>query len=179
VGCRRFIAQSYAGWPYARTGGWVKTEEDPLIASPEPGLRESLKAIVHVESTVLAQKGIAGFILRYGSFYGSGTSLGPGGSLLEDVRRRRVPVIGGGTAYWSFLHIDDAAAATLAAVEGNTPGRYNIADDEPAPVSQWLPFLAETLRVKPPRYIPALAWADGDWSAWRGDDDRGSRRLKS
>ena len=155
VGCHRFIAQSYTGWPYERSGSWVKTEDDPLMASPEPAFRESLKAIVHVESTVLAQKGMAGFVLRYGSFYGPGTSLGPGGFMLEEIRRRRIPVVGGGTAYWSFLHIDDAAGATLAAVEGSTPGLYNIADDEPAPVSQWLPFLAEAVDAKPPMHIPA------------------------
>jgi nucleoside-diphosphate-sugar epimerase len=154
VGCSRFIAQSYAGWPYERSGGWVKTEQDPLVASPEPEFRESLKAIVHLESTVLAEKGVAGFVLRYGSFYGPGTSLGPGGSVLEDVRKRRVPVVGKGTAYWSFLHVDDAAGATLAAVEGSTPGLYNIADDEPAPVSEWLPFLAETLGARSPWRIP-------------------------
>ncbi len=139
-GCRRFIAQSYTGWPYARTRNWVKTEDDPLISTPEPGLRESLKAIVHIERTVLGDNRVEGFVLRYGSFYGPGTSLGLGGSLLEDIRQRRVPIVGKGTGYWSFVHIDDAAAATLAAVEGNTPGLYNIADDEPAPVSQWLPL---------------------------------------
>ena len=155
AGCRVFIAQSYSGWPYAPVGGWVKTEEDPLISSPQPAFRESLKAIVHLESMVLAEKGMRAFVLRYGSFYGPGTSLGPGGSVLEDVRKRRVPIVGGGTAYWSFVHIDDAASATLAAVEANTPGLYNIADDEPAPVSEWLPFLAKTLGARPPRHIPA------------------------
>jgi nucleoside-diphosphate-sugar epimerase len=154
VGCRRLIAQSYTGWPYARSGSWVKTEEDPLISVPEPGLRESLKAIVHVESTVLGDDRIEGFVLRYGSFYGPGTSIGWGGSLLEDILQRRVPMVGKGTAYWSFVHIDDAAAATLAAVEAPAPGLYNIADDEPAPVSQWLPFLADALGAKPPRHIP-------------------------
>jgi len=117
VGCRRFIAQSYAGWPYARTGGWIKAEEDPLVSSPEPAMRETFQAILHVESAVLADRTIEGFVLRYGSFYGPGTSLGQGGSLLDDIQRRRVPIVGKGSGYWSFVHIDDAASATLAAVK--------------------------------------------------------------
>jgi nucleoside-diphosphate-sugar epimerase len=155
VGCKRYIAQSYVGWPYERTGGWIKTEHDPLLSSPEPAFRESFEAIVHLESAVLGDKELEGFVLRYGSFYGPGTSLGQGGTLLEAIRQRHVPVIGKGTGYWSFVHIDDAAMATLAAVESKMPGLYNIVDDEPAPVSEWLPFLAETLGAKPPRHIPA------------------------
>lgn len=155
VGCSRFIAQSYAGWPYERTGGWIKSEEDPLLISPAPIVREALAAIVHVESSVLGESGMKGFVLRYGAFYGPGTSLGLGGSMLEEIRRRRLPLVGKATGYWSFIHIDDAAAATLAAVAGMTPGIYNIVDDEPAPVSAWLPFLAGVLGAKPPRHIPA------------------------
>lgn len=155
TGCRRFIAQSYAGWPYERTGGWIKTEDDPLMASPEPAFRATLEAIRHLESSVTAGPALEGFVLRYGSFYGPGTSIGPGGSLLADVRRRRVPVVGRGEGRWSFLHIDDAAAATVAAVQAKTPGLYNITDDEPAPVSEWLPYLAEVLGAKPPRHVPA------------------------
>jgi nucleoside-diphosphate-sugar epimerase len=155
VGCRRFIAQSYTGWPYERTGGWIKTENDPLLSSPEPAFRDSLSAIKHVESTVLENKNIEGFVLRYGSFYGPGTSIGPEAPLLEDIRQRRMPVVGKGTGYWSFIHIDDAASATLAAVEGDTPGLYNIVDDEPAPVSQWLPYLAQAIGAKPPWHVPA------------------------
>ncbi len=155
AGCRRFIAQSYTGWPYARDGGWIKTEKDPLLSSPDSGSRESFKAIVHLESTVLGDKAIQGFVLRYGAFYGPGTSLGMGGSALEDIKQRRIPIVGKGTGYWSFIHIDDAAAATLAAVGGNTPGLYNITDDEPAPVSEWLPFLAGVLGAKPPRHLAA------------------------
>ena len=94
-------------------------------------------------------------MLRFGSFYGPGTSLGIGGSVLEDIRQRRVPIVGKGTGYWSFIHIDDVAGATLAAVEGKAPGIYNIADDEPAPVAEWLPYLAGVLGAKPPRHIPA------------------------
>lgn len=155
AGCRRFIAQSYAGWPYERTGGWVKTEEDPLLSSPEPAFRRSLQAILHLERAVLGEPEIDGFVLRYGSFYGPGTSLGRGGSLLEDVRRRRLPIGGNGAGYWSFVHIGDAAAATLAAVEAGIAGLYNIADDEPAPVAQWLPFLADAIGARAPMHIPA------------------------
>jgi nucleoside-diphosphate-sugar epimerase len=155
VGCRRFIAQSYTGWPYARTGGWIKTEADPLLDSPEPGLRRTLDAIRRLESAVLEERTVEGFVLRYGSFYGPGTSLGRGGSLLEAIQRRRLPIVGTGAGRWSFVHIDDAASATLAAVEAAQSGVYNVTDDEPAPVSEWLPFLAGVLGAKPPSRIPA------------------------
>lgn len=154
AGCHRLIAQSYAGWPYARTGGWIKTEEDPLMSSAEPAVRHTLAAIRHVESAATEDPSIAGIVLRYGAFYGPGTSFGKGTSLLEDIRKGRMPIVGKGTGYWSFIHIDDAASATLAAVEADNRGLYNICDDEPAPVSQWLPFLASTLGAKPPRPIP-------------------------
>jgi len=155
VKCRRFIAQSYAGWPYERSGGWIKTEEDRLVSAPEPAFRESLRAIVHLESSVLGEHGIEGFVLRYGSFYGPGTALGAGGTFLEDIRRRRMPLVGDGSGYWSFLHIDDAAAATFAAVSARIPGLYNVVDDEPAPVSEWLPYLSKALGAKPPIHLPA------------------------
>ena len=154
AGCRRVIAQSFTGWPYARTGAWVKTEEDPLMSNAEPALRKSFEAIRHVESAVAGDPSIAGIVLRYGGFYGPGTSLGIGGSFLEAVRRRQMPIVGKGTGYWSFLHIDDAASATLAAIEARELGIYNVCDDEPAPVSVWLPFLASTLGAKPPRHLP-------------------------
>jgi nucleoside-diphosphate-sugar epimerase len=154
VGCHRFVAQSFGGWPYARTGGWVKTETDRLIEDPGPAMRRSLEAIRHVEAAVQGERDLEGFVLRYGFFYGPGTSIGPGGATIEDVRRRRIPVVGKGTGYWSFVHIDDAASATLAAVEATSPGVYNVADDEPAPVSEWLPYLAQSIGAKPPRRIP-------------------------
>ena len=154
AGSRRLIAQSYAAWPYARTGSWIKTETDPLITSPEPAVRETLGAILHLESAVLGTPGVEGTVLRYGAFYGPGTSLGPGGSFLDDIRRRRVPIVGHGTGYWSFIHIDDAASATLAAVEGHEPGVYNVTDDEPAPVSEWLPQYADALGAKKPYRVP-------------------------
>jgi nucleoside-diphosphate-sugar epimerase len=154
AGVRRFIAQSYAAWPYARTGGWVKSEEDPLLTAAEPAMRQTLEAIRHLESAVLGARDIEGVVLRYGAFYGPGTSLGRGGSFLEDIRRGSMPIVGNGGGYWSFVHIHDAATATLAAVAAGDPGIYNVVDDEPAPVSAWLPFLARVLGAKPPRRIP-------------------------
>ena len=154
VNCRRFIAQSYTGWPYARVGGPVKTEEDPLDPNPPAGLRTTLDAIRYLEQAVTNAAGIDGIVLRYGGFYGPGNAIGEGGSTVEQIRKRKVPIIDGGTGIWSFIHIDDAAGATLAALENGTKGIYNIADDEPAPVSEWLPALAADLGAKPPRRIP-------------------------
>jgi 2-alkyl-3-oxoalkanoate reductase len=154
AGARRFVAQSFAGWPYARVGGPVKTEEDALDPNPPSNARQTHQAIRHLESAVTGAEGLEGLALRYGGFYGPGTSLGPGSTYLEMVRRRRFPIIGAGTGVWSFLHIDDVAAATLAAVEQGEPGVYNIVDDEPAPVSTWLPALAAAVGAKPPRRIP-------------------------
>ena len=155
AGVRRMVAQSYAGWPYARVGGRVKTEEDPLDPNPPAALRNSIRAIQHVESAVPRARGMEGLVLRYGGFYGPGNTLGEGGAMLNEVRRRRVPVIGGGTGIWSFVHIEDAARATLTAVERGRPGVYNIVDDEPAPVSEWLPTLARIVGAKPPLRLPA------------------------
>jgi nucleoside-diphosphate-sugar epimerase len=154
-GVRRFIAQSYAAWPYARIGGPVKTEEDPFDPNPPAAFRDTLKALQHLESAVLHASGIEGIVLRYGGFYGPGNGLGEGGAILEDVRRRRFPIIGRGTGVWSFIHIDDAAQATAAAVERGAPGVYNITDDEPAPVSEWLTTLARIVGAKPPLRLPA------------------------
>jgi nucleoside-diphosphate-sugar epimerase len=155
TGVRRFIGQSYCGWTYARTGGPVKTEEDPLEPNPPRALRNTLAAIRYLESAVLQASGLDGIVLRYGSFYGPGNAIGENGAVVEQVRHRKVPVIGGGTAVWSFIHIDDAARATAAAVERGAPGIYNITDDEPAAVSEWLPELARVLRAKPPLRLPA------------------------
>jgi 2-alkyl-3-oxoalkanoate reductase len=155
AGARRFVAQSFAGWPFARVGGPVKTEDDPLDPDPPAQLRRTLDAIRHLESAVLGAEGLEGVVLRYGGFYGPGTSAGEGGFMLEDLRRRRFPVVGAGTGVWSFVHIDDAATATVAAVERGAPGIYQIVDDDPAPVSEWLPALAAAVGARPPRRIPA------------------------
>ncbi|HSK35923.1 MAG TPA: NAD(P)-dependent oxidoreductase [Actinomycetota bacterium] len=154
AGTRRFVAQSFAGWPFARLGGPVKTEDDPLDPDPPAELRRTLDAIRQLEAAVLGAEGIEGVVLRYGGFYGPGTSAGAGGYMLDDLRRRRFPIVGAGTGVWSFIHIDDAAAATAAAVERGAPGIYQIVDDDPAPVSDWLPALAAAAGAKPPRRVP-------------------------
>jgi 2-alkyl-3-oxoalkanoate reductase len=155
AGARRFVAQSFAGWPFARVGGPVKTEDDPLDPDPPAQLRRTLDAIRHLESAVLGTEGLEGVVLRYGGFYGPGTSAGEGGFMLDDLRRRRFPLVGAGTGVWSFVHIDDAATATVAAVERGVPGIYQIVDDDPAPVSEWLPALAVAVGAPPPRRVPA------------------------
>jgi 2-alkyl-3-oxoalkanoate reductase len=155
AGARRLVWQSYAGWPYAREGGRVKTEDDPLDPDPPADARESLAAIRHLENAVMSS-GLEGYVLRYGGFYGPGTSIQRGGPHAELVRKRRFPIGGDGSGIWSFVHIVDAAAATAAAIEGRgRPGIYNIVDDDPAPVSEWLPALAAQLGAPPPRRLPA------------------------
>ncbi|HEU4898743.1 MAG TPA: NAD(P)-dependent oxidoreductase [Actinomycetota bacterium] len=157
AGARRLVAQSFAGWPSARVGGPVKTEEDPFDPDPPAELRRSLDAIRHLEAAVAQAAGIEGLVLRYGGFYGPGTSAGEGGYILEELRRRRFPIVGAGTGIWSFVHIDDAATATVAAVERGAPGIYQIVDDDPAPVAEWLPVLAAAAGARPPRRVPVWA----------------------
>lgn len=152
-GVQRMVAQSFCGWPYRQDGGPVKSEEDPLDPNPPRELRATLDAIRHLERAVTTAPGIAGVALRYGGFYGPGTGVFEP-SMIERIRRRRMPLIGGGTAWWSFLHIDDAAEATALAVEHGC-GIYNIVDDEPAPVHDWLVALAGMLGAKPPLRVPA------------------------
>ena len=156
VGARRFIAQSFAGWPYARTGGPVKTEEDQLDPDPPEPLRTTHEAIRHLEDAVTGAEWIEGLVLRYGGFYGPGTSLAsePPGEQDMIVKKRQFPIVGGGTGVWSLIQIEDAATATAGAVERGEPGIYNIVDDDPAPVSEWLPALAVAIGAKPPRRVP-------------------------
>ncbi|HEY2549933.1 MAG TPA: NAD(P)-dependent oxidoreductase [Streptosporangiaceae bacterium] len=149
AGVRRFIAQSFTGWSNIREGGQVKTEQDPLDPHPPAAQRQSLAAIEHLERAVSAA-GPEGIVLRYGGLYGPGAT----DSMLDVVRTRKFPVIGDGAGVWSFVHISDAAAATAAAVERGQPGCYNVVDDEPAPVAEWLPYLAEVLGAPPPRRLP-------------------------
>ena len=141
-----FVAQSFAGWPYAREGGPVKTEDDPLDPTPVPAMSETLAAIRHLEEATVAAVGAA---LRYGGLYGD-----PEDVQLELVRRRRFPIVGDGGGVWSFVHLADAAAATVLAVERAAHGIYNVVDDDPAPVREWLPVLAEAIGAKPPRRVP-------------------------
>jgi 2-alkyl-3-oxoalkanoate reductase len=155
VGAKRFIAQSYTGWTNERGGDRVQDESAPLDSHPTVASRQTLAAIAHVERVVPAVEGMDGLVLRYGGFYGPGTSLGIGGELIKLVRRRRFPLVGSGAGVWSFVHIDDAARATLQALDHGLPGVYNIVDDEPAPVSEWLPYLAAAVGAKPPLRLPS------------------------
>jgi nucleoside-diphosphate-sugar epimerase len=156
IGVRRFVAQSFAGWPFARTGGPVKSEDDPLDPTPPAALRSTLDAIRHLEEAVTGAGWTEGVVLRYGGFYGPGTSfsLRPAGEHVEMIRKRRFPIVGGGGGVWSFIHIEDAAAATVAAVEQGRRGIYNVVDDDPAPVSEWLPAAAGAVGAKPPMRLP-------------------------
>jgi nucleoside-diphosphate-sugar epimerase len=151
-GVKRMIAQSYCGWPYARSGGHVKTEDDPLDPDPPREQRRSLEAIRYLESAIATSQPPQGVVLRYGTFYGPDTGM-LDRAFMEQIRKRRVPLIGGGTGWWSFLHVDDAAEATALAVEHGS-GVYNIVDDEPAPVHEWLPAIAAMLGAKRPFGLP-------------------------
>ena len=154
IGTRRFIAQSYCGWPYAKKGGPVKTEEDPLDPTPPESFARTLAAIRYLEGTVSKTTFLEAIALRYGMFYGPGTSIGKGGAILKMTRKRRFPIVGGGGGVWSFIHILDAARATVAAISRGAPGIYNIVDDDPAKVATWLPALAKAIEAKPPYRIP-------------------------
>jgi nucleoside-diphosphate-sugar epimerase len=153
VGVERFVAQSYFT-AYARTGSHLKSEDDPFDPTPPREMRQTIAAIRHVEEAVLGATWTTGIVLRYGAFYGPGTNLAPGGDQRELVRQRKYPIIGDGGGVWSFIHVADAADATVAAVERGEAGVYNIADDDPARVSEWLPALAEDLGVKKPMRVP-------------------------
>ena len=154
AGAEEFVAQSFAGWPYAKEGSLVKDEEAPLDPSPPANAEQSMAAIRHLEKAVAGAEALAGIVLRYGGFYGPGTSLFEGGEHVAAIRRRAFPLVGSSAGMWSFVHIDDAAAATLAAIERGGRGIYNVVDDEPAPASEWLPYLAERLGAKQPRHVP-------------------------
>ena len=151
AGARRLIAQSYTGWPNVRDGGPVKTEADPLDPRPPRAQAGSMAAIRHLEQAVTSAARLAGVVLRYGSFYGPGAS----DELVGLIRARKVPVVGDGAGVWSFVHISDAATATVRALDHGTAGVYNVTDDEPAAVAEWLPYLAQAVGAKPPFRVPA------------------------
>ncbi len=151
AGAGRLVWQSYAGWPLAREGDAVKDEDAPLDPEPPADARETLAAITYLEGAVTEA---GGTVLRYGGFYGPGTSLTEGGEYAELLRKRRFPVGGDGAGVWSLVHIDDAAAATVAAIERGTPGIFNVVDDEPAPASELVPGLAAAFGAPPPRRLP-------------------------
>jgi nucleoside-diphosphate-sugar epimerase len=145
-GVPHVVAQSYTGWPNLRSGGWVKDEEDPLDPEPPRAQRETLEGIRYLED---ATQKVDGTVLRYGGFYGDATN-----AMVPVIRKRQFPLAGGGTGYTSFVHLDDAAGATVLALEQGARGVFNIVDDEPAPASQWLPYLAECIGAKPPVRLP-------------------------
>jgi 2-alkyl-3-oxoalkanoate reductase len=153
---RRFVAQSFGAFRWARTGGPVQTEADPLDPDPPASLRVVVEGLLYLERAVTTIEWGEGLALRYGGFYGPGTSvsLAPDAVMAAPIRKRQFPIVGDGGGVWSHIHIEDAAAATAAAVEQGPPGVYYIVDDEPAPVREWLPVLANALDAKPPRRIP-------------------------
>jgi nucleoside-diphosphate-sugar epimerase len=155
VGVQRFVAQSNGAYfSYARAGGPVKSEEDPLDPTPPREARGVLAALRHLEQAVLSAGWTEGILLRYGALYGPGTSMAPGEEQFELVRRRKFPLVGDGGGVWSFIHVADAAEATVAAVEHGSRGIYNVVDDDPAPVAEWLPALAQKLGAKKPMRVP-------------------------
>jgi 2-alkyl-3-oxoalkanoate reductase len=154
VGVTRFVAQSYAGWPAARTGGPIKTEEDPLDPNPPEAMRQVLDAIHYLEDAVTGATWTEGIALRYGGFYGPGTGMSRGGDQAQLIEKRKWPVVGDGGGVWSFIQIEDAAAATVEAIEHGERGIYNVVDDDPAPVREWLPALARALDARKPMRLP-------------------------
>jgi nucleoside-diphosphate-sugar epimerase len=173
AGVRRFVAQSFASYRYAREGGPVKTEDDPLDPTPPPNTLETNAAMRHLDRAVTDAGGV---VLRYGGFYGAVND-----GLIEPVRKRQFPVVGDGGGVMSFIHLDDAAAAAVLALEHDGPGLYNIVDDEPAPVREWLPVLADALGAKPPRHFPrwlARLFA-GEAGVMMGTESRGASNAKA
>jgi nucleoside-diphosphate-sugar epimerase len=178
AGVRRVIAQSFTGWPFARTGDMVKGEDAPLDPTPVKAMRTTHAAIAECERLVRAER--EGVVLRYGGFYGPGTSISTDGEMAELVRKRRVPIVGNGRGLWSFTHIDDAAGGVLAALHGPA-GTYAIVDDEPAPVTAWLPELASALGAPPPRRVPRWVGrlAAGEGMAMMMTEQRGASNARA
>jgi 2-alkyl-3-oxoalkanoate reductase len=153
AGARRFVSQSIA-FAYRLDGEGLKTEDDPLLTEAPGAFGSGVSALREMEGMVLGSDGLDGLVLRYGFFYGPGTYYADDGTSTADIRRRRMPIVGKGTGTFSFIHVDDAADATVAAVERGAPGVYNIVDDEPAPMREWVPVLAKAAGAKPPRRVP-------------------------
>jgi nucleoside-diphosphate-sugar epimerase len=173
AGVRRFVAQSFASYRYAREGGPVKTEDDPLDPTPPANARQSFAAMAYLDQTVTDAGGV---ILRYGGFYGAAND-----GLIEPVRKRQYPIIGDGGGITSFIHLEDAAAATVLALEQDGPAIYNIVDDEPAPLREWLPVFAQALGAKPPRRFPAwlARLVAGEAAVVMGTTARGASNAKA
>ena len=181
VGVRRFVAQSNGALTYKRTGGPVKSEEAPFDPSPAREMREVLAALRHLEEAVLDAAWTEGIVLRYGWFYGPGTAMAPGGEQFEMIRKRRFPLVGDGGGIFSFIHIADAAEATVAAIEHGNCGVYNVVDDDPAPVAEWLPALAQELGARKPMRVPRFIARlfGGEVAAVMMTDVRGASNAKA
>ncbi|MBX5442222.1 MAG: NAD(P)-dependent oxidoreductase [Solirubrobacteraceae bacterium] len=152
AGVERVVAQSFTGHQDARVGDWLRTEDDPWDPEPPAQLRDAVRAIGHLERAVTGAGGVA---LRYGGFYGPGSGMAPGAEQWELIRARKMPIVGDGGGVWSFTHVEDAAGSVLAALERWTPGEvYNVVDDDPAPVREWLPEAARIIGARPPRHLP-------------------------
>jgi len=173
AGVHRFVAQSFASMRYAREGGPVKTEDDPLDPTPPASARQTNAAMRYLDQAVTDAGGIA---LRYGGFYGASND-----GLIEPVRKRQFPIVGNGDGVSSFIHLDDAAAATVLALEHDQAGIYNIVDDEPAPLREWLPVLANALAAKPPRHVPGwlARLVAGEGAVMMGTESRGASNAKA
>jgi 2-alkyl-3-oxoalkanoate reductase len=183
VGARRFVAQSFGAFRWARSGDPVLTEADPIDPNPPGAMRPALVGILHVERAVTSIEWGEGLVLRYGGFYGPGTSMSRAAdaAMAAPIRKRRFPIVGAGDGVWSYVHIEDAATATALAVERGEPGIYNVVDDEPAPVREWLPVLASALGAKPPRRIPRwlARLAAGEMATVMMTESRGSSNTKA
>jgi nucleoside-diphosphate-sugar epimerase len=177
VGARRFVCHSIA-FAYEPTGRAVKDERDPLFSEAAEPFGSAIAAVEEMEKAVLDAEGMEGLVLRYAWFYGPGTYFAEDGSTASDVRRRRFPIVSDGGGLFSFVHVGDAAAATVAALERGAPGTSNTVEDEPAPIREWLPHYAETLGAKPPRRVPRWAGTAPRREDGRRDVDRASRRLE-
>src|SRR4051812_31271048 len=181
VGARKLVAQSYAGWTFAREGAAVKDEDAALDSAPASNAKQTIAAIRYLEECVVAAKGLDGIVVRYGGFYGPGTSFAEDGESFEAIRKRAFPIVGEGGGMASFIHVEDAARATFAAVERGRLGIYNIVDDDPAPTSAWLPYAADVVGAKPPRHVPF--WLGklfaGEMLATMMVDGRGASNAKA
>lgn len=184
AGVRRIVVQGYAGWNLQHGGSPTKTEGDPLDPHPVAVTRKTMEGLRYVESCVANATGIEGVVLRYAAFYGPTGTIGKGGDVVEMIRKRRLPLIGDGSGVWSFIHYDDAADATVKAIESSATGVYQIADDDPATAAVWLPEFARILGTKPPRHVPTwlgrLAVGDAGVAAFteiRGADNSLAKRT--
>ena len=179
-GVRRLLAESIS-FAYAPAGGLVKDEDASMyLGAPDP-FRATVEAAIDLEEQVLWAGDVQGLVLRYGRLYGPGTVYAPGGQVADLVRRRRFPIVGDGGGIFSFVHVEDAAEATALAVTRGSPGVYNVVDDEPAPVSEWLPAYAAVMGAPRPRRVPSFVarMAAGTFIVESMTEERGASNAKA